>query len=556
MRNTNKITALYLRLSRDDELMGESNSISNQRQILNKMAADYKLPNVKEYVDDGFSGTNFKRPGFIKLSEDIENNLVSTVIVKDMSRLGRNYLEVGYYTESLFPSYDVRFIAISDGIDSAAGENELMPFKNIMNEWYARDTSKKIRQVRKLKGMAGEPCGMPPYGYRQDPEDKKHWVVDPEAAQIVSLIYRMYLSGYGIGQIANRLTEERIYTPVNYFKEHGRGCGGLKSNKEPYCWTTSSVLSILHRREYCGDLVNFKTYSRSYKLKTRKKTPKSEQMVFEDVHEPIVSRSDFQRAQAKCATSRKRKSRTRTNIFNGLLKCSDCGSNLHFHEHCRSKIQYFNCSNHDGGLRTCPSTHYIRADFLEKVVLEEIRKLVRYASAHEEEFCERLMQNMSKDKLISKSVLQDKLERLNERYGELDTLFKKIYEDNVLGRISDDRLYKLSSDYEEEQKSIEQQTSELEAKIHELERFGSSANDFLEIVRRHATIKKLTKGILNQFIDHIVVYNAERQANTATQRIEIYYNVIGDFDLSDVPDVTETEVSLETRKGVTLSYEQ
>ena len=380
-----KITALYCRLSQDDALDGE---ITNQKALLSKYAADHGFRNTRFFVDDGFSGTSFQRPGFQEMMRYVEDYSVSAVIVKDLSRLGREYSYMGRLQDFIFPAYDVRFIAINDDVDSAKGENDFAVFKNVFNEWYARDISKKRRISNKIKGNAGEPMGPPPYGYKKDPDNPKRWIVDEEAAQVVRRIFRMTVDGYGTEQIATILSEKKVLTPIAYWREKGVNRPGKSKLRGPYMWNSSTITHILSLQEYCGDILNFKTYSKSYKNKKRLANDRENWVIFQDVHEPTIERAVFEQVQQKRGKIRKRRTHEgERNMFSGLLVCADCGHNLHFHfNQGNPDIKYFNCSNYKGNRGSCTSTHYVRVDFLEQVVLGEIRRLTKFASQFEDEF--------------------------------------------------------------------------------------------------------------------------------------------------------------------------
>nr|WP_242994745.1 recombinase family protein [Butyricicoccus sp. OM06-6AC] len=375
---------------------------------------------------------------------------------EDLSRLGRNYIEVGRLTEEFFPEHDIRLVAVSDNIDTAEGENELAPIRNLFNEWYARDISKKRRISNKIKGNAGEPMGPPPYGYKKDPEDPKRWIVDEEAAQVVRRVFRMTLDGYGTEQIATIFSEEKILTPIAYWREKGVNRPGKSKLRGPYMWNSSTITHILSLQEYCGDILNFKTYSKSYKNKKRLANDRENWVIFQDVHEPIIERAVFEQVQQKRGKIRKRRTHEgERNMFSGLLVCADCGHNLHFHfNQGNPDIKYFNCSNYKGNRGTCTSTHYVRVDFLEQVVLGEIRRLTKFASQFEDEFVKAVIGHSQQAEATDRKLKEKELKALQARDEELDGLFERIYEDNVSGKLSDDRFTRMSRRYEEEQKEL------------------------------------------------------------------------------------------------------
>ncbi len=553
---TNDTAALLLRISRDDGEDGESNSIQNQKQLLTKLAKEYGYTNILIYTDDGITGTTMNRPGFQAMIRDIERGKIQAVFVKDLSRLGRNYREVGYYTEEFFPEHDVRFISVSDGIDTEQGEDDLAPFRNIMNEWYAKDISKKRRIVNKMKGNAGEPLSPPPYGYIKDPENPKRWIIDEEAASIVRRIFQMTLDGFGLAEIAAQLDKDGIMTPTNYWLSKGVNRGGKKGTKRATYWNHSTVAKILTTQEYCGDVINFKTYSKSYKMKRRIVNDEENRAIFYGVHEPIIERAVFEKV--KLMRGSRKKSTTVTperSIFSGLLKCADCGSNLNFHFNQQNpSIKYFNCSNHNSGRGTCPSTHYIRLDFLEQVVLQEIQRLTEFAGRYEDEFVKAIIGHSMTMAQAEQEAKQSELARLLVRDKELDVLFERIYEDNASGKISDERFAKMSAKYEQEQGDLAKRIKTLKAELNKNTGQLYTADMFLEIVRRYTNAQELTQRMVTELIDHIDVYHAHRENGEVTQEIKIHYHCIGTFEVPDWNNIPELAVYIRTRKGVALSY--
>ena len=550
--------ALYVRLSRDDNLEGDSYSIGNQKKLLTKIAKEKGYTNLLIFCDDGISGVTMERPGYKAMIEAIENNKISAVFVKDLSRLGRNYIEVGRLTEEFFPEYDIRLVAVSDNIDTQEGENELAPIKNLFNEWYARDISKKRRISNKIKGNAGEPLGLPPYGYIRNP-DGKNWIVDEEAAKVVKHIYDMALGGLGTDQIACRLEEEKILTPVNYWYSKGISRPGLKSSQEyPYKWHHSTIINILSKPEYCGDVINFKTYSKSYKNKKRYENDKENWAIFKDIHEPIIDRTVWEKIQERRSRRTRKKPVTGEdkNMFSGLLVCADCGSKLGYHfNQANHDITYFNCMGYNRGSRKiCTSTHYIRTDFLEQVVLGEIKRLMKFATLYENEFAKIVMGNSIKTAEQERRSKQKELNSLLARDKELDLLFEKIYEDNTLGRISDDRFSKLSVKYETEQKENEVKINELQAELDNEQNRAVTSDMFLSSVRKYTRARKLTLRMLNELIDKIEVYQAEKIDGKKVQRLKIHYNCIGAIEIPDLSKLPENNVSVHTRQGVNVQY--
>ena len=549
------ITALYPRLSRDDDIQGDSNSIVNQKKLLSKYAKDHHFPNPKFYVDDGYTGTNFNRPGFQEMIGDIEAGYVTTVIVKDMSRLGRNYLQVGYYTDTFFPDHNVRFIAINDGVDSEQGEDDFTPFRNIMNEWYAKDISRKVRSSKKLRGNAGDPLCLPPYGYRKAPDNPKQWIIDEEAAEVVRKIYRLCIEGNGIETTARILQESGILTPTYYWAKKGIRKGGKKTQDNPCKWCKTTITKILTLQEYTGVLINFKTYSKSFKDTRRRENPEENQRVFENHHEPIIDRSTWETVQKiRAGTKRRQPKNSEKNMFAGLLYCADCGHKLHYNiNHPNSAIEYFNCSNYRGNRGTCNETHYVRADSLEQVVLLELNRMVSYLQENEEEFAELLARKTSQDYEREKRFRQQKLAELNARYSEVDMLFERTYEDNVSGKLSDERFMKLSQRYDEEQQSLKKEIAELESICDKEDSRVYSKNQFLKAVRKFMQMKTLTPTMLHELVERIDVYHIQGTGKNRTQRLVIHYKFVGVLDLPHSP-VLPGNVVLNSRQGVEIEY--
>ena len=549
--------ALYCRLSRDDNMDSESNSIQNQRKILQKAAKDKGYTDTVFFVDDGITGTTMKRPGFQKMLTAIEAGYISAVFVKDLSRLGRNYIEVGKLTEEFFPLHDIRLVAVSDGVDSDEGEDDFTPFKNIMNEYYAKDISKKRRIVNKMKGNAGVPLSPPPYGYIKNPDDPRFWVVEPEAAEVVRRIYRMALEGYGLAEIAARLAADGVVNPTYYWRSRGTSRGGSKSTVEPTKWGHTTVKKILTLQEYCGDVINFKSYSKSYKMKKRIENPEENRAIFLNVHEAIIDRQTWEKVQAlQKGTRRKKPTVTQEpSVFSGLLKCPECGGNLNFHFNQNNHdIKFFSCQNHNSGYRKCSKTHYIRLDFLEQVVLYEVKRLACFASEYENDFIKAMIGRSAKMAENATLRKQRELDALTARDRELDMLFERLYEDNVAGKIDDARFAKMSKRYEREQGENAKKIKALRLELKKDESKRMDIDDFLETVRRYTDATTITKRMVAELIDHIEVYHAEKQDGVTNQRVVIYYNCIGAFDVPDRRKIPEADIIMETRKGVALSY--
>ena len=556
-KKSRDVTAfLYERLSRDDNLEGESYSIGNQKKLLAKVAKEKGYTNLVHFLDDGISGVTMDRPGFVEMIRQLEQGKAAAVFVKDLSRLGRNYIEVGRLTEEFFPDHDIRLVAVSDNIDTAEGENELAPIRNLFNEWYARDISKKRRISNKIKGNAGEPMGQPPYGYIKDPNDPKHWIVDDEAAQVVRRVYSMTLEGFGTEQIATQLEKDGVLTPRAYWLTKGIKRPGKGKQQPPTKWNSSTITKILSLQEYCGDILNFKTYSKSYKNKKRIDNDRENWVVFQDVHEAIIERAVYEQVQQKRGKIRKRRTNNgEHNMFSGLLVCADCGSNLHFHfNQGNPEIKYFNCSNYKGNRGTCTSTHYVRVDFLEEVVLGEIRRLTKFASLYEDEFVKAVIGHSQQAEQTDRKLKEKELLTLLARDEELDGLFERIYEDNVSGKLSDDRFAKMSRRYEDEQKELAEKIKKLRSEIEKQSSRSMTTDMFIGLVRKYTRARKLTPRMLNELIEKIEVFNAEKIDGVWEQRLRIHYNCVGTIEIPTVLPLPIPEVSVNTRKGVVVNY--
>ena len=556
-KKSRDVTAfLYERLSRDDNLEGESYSIGNQKKLLAKVAKEKGYTNLVHFLDDGISGVTMDRPGFVEMICQLEQGKAAAVFVKDLSRLGRNYIEVGRLTEEFFPNHDIRLVAVSDNIDTAEGENELAPIRNLFNEWYARDISKKRRISNKIKGNAGEPMGQPPYGYIKDPNDPKHWIVDDEAAQVVRRVYSMTLEGFGTEQIAAQLEKDDVLTPRAYWLTKGIKRPGKGKQQPPTKWNSSTITKILSLQEYCGDILNFKTYSKSYKNKKRIDNDRENWVVFQDVHEAIIERAVYEQVQQKRGKIRKRRTNNgEHNMFSGLLVCADCGSNLHFHfNQGNPEIKYFNCSNYKGNRGTCTSTHYVRVDFLEEVVLGEIRRLTKFASLYEDEFVKAVIGHSQQAEQTDRKLKEKELQTLLARDEEVDGLFERIYEDNVSGKLSDDRFAKMSRRYEDEQKELSEKIKKLRSEIEKQSSRFMTTDMFIGLVRKYTRARKLTPRMLNELIEKIEVFNAEKIDGVWEQRLRIHYNCVGTIEIPTVLPLPIPEVSVNTRKGVVVNY--
>lgn len=549
------ITALYCRLSRDDGAEGDSNSVANQKRMLTKYAKENGFGNTRFYVDDGYTGTNFNRPGFQQMLEDIEMGYVSTIIVKDMSRLGRDYLQVGYYTDTFFPDRNIRFIAVNDCVDSNDGENELAPFRNVMNEMYARDISRKVRSSHRLRGNAGEPLSQPPYGYMKSPENKKKWIVDAEAAQVVQDIFRMCLEGKGNETIARILQEQKVLIPMAYWQSKGLPRGGKKTQPNPYKWGKTTIAKILAQQEYCGDVINFKTYSKSFKNKARMPNPEENWAVFKNVHEPIIDRESFEAVQKLISKTKRRapkKENAEKNMFCDLLYCADCGSKLWSHVNTVNKnIQYFSCSNYKTDTRgTCETRHYIRADAIEQVVMLELRRMAQFLQDDEEAFAELLAQKTNKDILKEQKYLEEELRKSVARNEKVSGLYEKLYEDNASGKVTDEWFMQLSHKYEVERMELKAKIAELRKRISNIGTMQQNKENFINAIRRFMEMKKLTAPLLRELIDKITVYETEGAGKNRSQRVMIHYKFVGYIE---IPECGKN-YRADTRKGVAVEY--
>ena len=551
------ITALYCRLSRDDGADGDSNSISNQKRMLSKYAKEHGFDNTRFYVDDGYTGTNFNRPGFLKMLEDMDAGYVSTLIIKDMSRLGRDYLQSGYYTESYFPDRNIRFIAINDGVDSINGDNEFIPFRNIMNEMYARDISRKVRSAHRIRGNMGEPLGQPPYGYMKSPENKKKWIIDPPAAAVVRKIFRLFLEGKGIDTIARMMQEDGHLNCTAYWQSKGIGRGGKKVQPNPYKWKCSTISGILQRQEYCGDIINFKTTSRSFKNRRRIDNAPEDRVIFKDVHEPIISREDFEIVQKLAGNVKRRPPKPENgdkNIFCDLLYCADCGKKLWYHTNTNnSNIHYFSCSNYVKDYRgTCPTRHYIRVEGVEQVVIRELARLAAYLEEDEEAFVELLAKKSEKDAQMERKLLQNELQSSIARNEAVARLFEKLYEDNATGKVTDDWFMQLSHKYELERAALKERINEIQIKLHDMDHHKQGYERFVSIIRKLLDMEVLTFPILRELIDRIEVYEAEGTGKNRTQRIAIYYRFVGYLELP--AGKINPHYTADLRRGVAIEY--
>ena len=548
-----KITALYERLSHDDELQGESNSISNQKQLLEDYARRNGLLNIRHFTDDGISGTRFDRPGFQAMLEQIENGKVEAVCIKDMSRLGRDYLQVGIYMETM-RKRGVRLIAINDGVDSFSGEDDFTPFRNIMNEWYARDTSKKIKSTFQAKGSAGKHvASSPPYGYIKSPEDKEKWIVDEEAAVIVRRIFRMTMEGYGPYQIAQKLSEEKIPIPGYYQAQRGLGLHQNRKFKDPYRWGSSTVCHILAKQEYLGHTVNFKT-RKHFKDKKSHYVSQDQWLIFENTHEAIIDQETFDNVQRiRGQVRRYPDGWGEAHPLTGLMYCADCGGKMYVHRVNNGKrIPQYTCANYSkvpvGML--CKTQHRINADHVMELVADMIRAVIEYANIDREAFAKEIQAELEKRQTVDYSSQKKRALECEKRIGELEILIAKIYEDNALGKLSNRRYETLSKQYEQEQEQLIKENEEYKKARMKYEKEKNSVKRFLSIVERYEKFEELSTVMLNEFIEKIVVHERDQKGRVdSTQKVDIYFNLIGQFipPTLDIPEPTEEELE-ELRK--------
>ena len=534
MKLANKITALYCRLSRDDEMDGDSNSIRNQKDILQKYADEHGFINTEIFVDDGYSGTNFDRPDWKRLLSLAEEDEIGTIIVKDMSRLGRDYLKVGYYTEELFPDLGIRFIAINNGIDSESQQDsDFTPFLNIINEWYAKDTSKKIRAVFKAKGQSGKPLSVnPPYGYLKSPDNKYEWIVDKEAAEVVRDAFRMCMAGYGPAQIAHEFAERKVKNPTAHAKALGIGKPDRRVYTDDYNWSTSTISRMLSRQEYLGRVVNFKTHRKSYKQKKQIWNDPSEWEVFENVFEAIIDKETFDIVQ-KIREGRRRKTPLgEMPMLSGMLFCADCGKKMYpvRNRKWTREQENFVCSTYRKVRGGC-SSHQIRNVVVEEYLIKSIKQIFCYAKENENGFIKKVLSKTKSEVASTLHRNRIELQQVMERIDKLDSSIQHLYEDNLDGKISDERFMKLALNYEKEQKELEEKRYNIENNIADETDSAQNAERFMKIVRRYDEIDELTAELIREFVEKIMISKRDKIDEAKSQRVHIIWNFIGEFDL-------------------------
>ncbi len=556
-----KYTALYERLSRDDEMQGESNSIVNQKRYLEEYAQAQGFKNIRHFTDDGYSGSNFKRPGFQKMIAAIEAGEIDVVCVKDLSRFGRDYLKVGFYTEIMFPEKGVRFIAINNSVDSAnPTENDFTPFLNIMNEWYAKDTSNKIRAIFRSRMQDGKRCsGAIPYGYRRDPEDKNHLLIDEEAAKVVRRIYQMVIDGMGSQAIANQLTADNVLIPSAYLEQSEHGESRNHSYHDPCRWNCTAVSYILDKQEYMGHTVLGKTICENFKTKKRRKARPDELIIFENTHEPIIDAETWHLVQKlRRRTRRKLANGSYSHRLSGLVYCADCGKRLSYSspqsQHRPDGKTYdadssFRCPTYKSMYGEC-TMHYIKSSTLDKLVDEAVRKIARYVLRNEQAFLEQVRVLTSADQKHTQSEDKKELVNIKKRIAELDNYIKRLYEGNASGKIPDRQFEKLMAQYDSEQQELEERVKEIEVSIHEIQQESENGQQFVRLVQKYRDLTEIDQTALNEFIDKVVVHEATggRTADRS-QQIDIYFNFIGQFMVED----TEEELLMQEQEAQRLA---
>ena len=523
---SDKITALYCRLSRDDELSGESNSITNQKSILSKYAKDNNFQNIKFFVDDGYSGTTFTRPAFMEIMELAEQGKIGTIIVKDHSRLGRNRLVVGQLLEEDFVRLNIRYIAIMDNIDSSKGLNDFLPIQDWFNEMHAKNTSQKVRAVLKNKGESGiSLANNVPYGYKKDENDKTKWLIDEPSAEVIKEIFNLFIQGHGTCEIARILRKRKILTP----SEYSASITTNSNNQEyQYKWCGTTVAGILDRQEYIGDTVNFKCTTRSYKDKTKIRLPKEDRKVFKNTHEPIIDEYTWNIVK-QLRNNRKKPTRSgKKSIFSGLLFCNDCGKKMYFQSpvtDLKAKDHY-RCSSYKHDNSACTS-HYITDEVLQIIVLENIQNVIAYVKSYEDLFIQEQLAKSTQDELKHISKNKKELEKAKNRVIEIDNLFMHIYEDNISGKITDERFRNLSFNYDKEQKELKSKIEQLSKEIDNKEKKEADLTQFISNVKKYTEITELTPEILNELIEKIIIHQTEKINGKKVQKIDIYYRGVG-----------------------------
>ena len=560
-----KITALYERLSRDDDNAGDSNSIVNQKKYLESYAQQRGYTNCRHYTDDGWSGGNFERPAWKQLIADIEAGKVAHVIVKDMSRAGRDYLQTGFYTEVFFRQHGVHFVAIANSVDSDdQNSNEFAPFLNIMNEWYLRDLSRKQKTAIRIKGESGKPttnCAI--YGYKKDPENKYHWLIDEEAAAVVRRIFRLTIEGKGPYDIARILFEDKVETPAVYFGKQGKGIWKSKEEfSNPYNWSGYVVGQILTKPEYMGHTVNFRTYKESYKDKRSRMTPKEDLVIFEDTQEAIIDKETWERVQSLRKTIRRTDTIGEANPLTGLMFCADCGAKMYNHRGKAGKARdwagrpngkrrpdrdEYNCSRYDLGNQrydTYCTTHLIRTVVVNELLLEAIKEVCNYAQNNEAAFIEQVCSASGERQKKTIKTIRQRKQRSEKRADELSRLIRKLYEDNVNGKLSDKLFEQMLHDFELELDGLNTSITQDQQELDRISNESVNAEKFIALVKRYTDFSELTPAMINEFVEKILVHQAEGKGASRTQEIEIFFNFVGKVEIPhEEVELTEEEIA-------------
>ncbi|MBR1676876.1 MAG: recombinase family protein [Clostridia bacterium] len=525
-------TALYCRLSRDDDQIGDSDSIVHQKEILLNFAKEQGLKNPQYYVDDGFSGSNFERPDFKRMMEGVESGRITTVVVKDMSRFGRDHIMVGYYTQYVLPENEVRFIAVNDGVDSFSGkEDDITPFRNILNEMYAKDCSRKIRSVLTAKGKSGKHLTVAPmYGYVKDPNDKAKWIIDEEAAPVVRRIFQLALEGYGPYKIAEMLTEDNVETPFLYNIRKGLPMRN-KRCKYPEIWTSTTIRQILGYEEYLGKTINFKTQSRSYKSRKRRNNDRENWLVFENTQEPIIDETTFYAVQKVLASRHTDRVFFENNMFTGLLYCMDCGSKMTIKRLARDRTKdHFTCSSYIKKTKSTCSRHKIFVKTLERLVLDDITRVCERIICHEAEFIEKYRNKSAKTYAKETAALERKLDEKTARSKEIDEIIRKLYEDNIKGKITDERYETMAAAYEDEQKAVKGRIKEIQEQLARTSADNDNLTKFISAVRQYTELTELTPELLHSLVDRIYIGEKYQENSQTVQEVKIVYNFIGTIE--------------------------
>ena len=539
MLQADKITALYCRLSQEDMQAGESESIQNQKLILQRYADEHFFLNTRFFVDDGFSGVSFEREGLQAMLREVEAGNVATVITKDLSRLGRNYLKTGELIEIVFPEYEVRYIAINDGVDTAREDNEFTPLRNWFNEFYARDTSKKIRAVKQAKAQRGERVnGEVPYGYIADPNDRNHLIPDPETAHVVRQIFAMYVRGDRMCEIQNWLRDNEILTVGELrYRRTGRTQHPRPQQNAWYNWPDKTLYDILTRQEYLGHTITAKTYKVSYKSKKTRKNAEDKRYFFPNTHEPLIDEETFALAQKRIATRHRPTKSDEIDLFSGLLFCGDCGYKMYLQKGAGTpeRKHAYTCGNYRNRARNdflC-TTHYIRKSVLKELVLADLQRIMSYVKGHEQEFIQTATECSEQAMKKALGHQRKELDKAEARLGEINLLFRKLYEDNALGRLSNEQFVFLTSGYEDEKRELTKRAAELKKEIDTAAERSADVKRFVALVRRYTEISELTYENVHEFIDRILIYELDK--NTNTRKIEIFYSFVGKVDTGDQP---------------------